>query len=201
MLKSCFHDNGEINEDEFAILVKKFKGKIIGYSRNFFLPGGDYDDLYQWGVIGLYHAVLKYEEVKGNSFYLIADCYIKNTIKTAVTTANRKKHEVLNGASSLHYPIDDGVDADDIFMDYICNNKAQDPLALIIQRENVECLTYAYRYILSKLEKVVMGLYVAGYKQSQIAIELGMDKRVVDNAIQRSRRKLMNHLITLKEVV
>lgn len=196
MLERCFYRSGEFNEDEFVLLVKQFRGKIIAYIHKFFLPGADRDDLYQMGTIGLYYAVLKFDESKGNSFYLFADFYIRNTIKTAITTANRRKHDVLNSAVSLNRPMfTTDADSDDKFLDYIYDNKAQDPLTLIIEKEKVEYLTYISRYTLSGMEAKVMNLYLAGYKQGQISFELSMESRAVDNAIQRARKKLMTYLL------
>jgi RNA polymerase sporulation-specific sigma factor len=198
MLERCFYESGELNEDEFVLLVKKFKGKIIGYIGKFFLPGADKEDLYQWGTIGLYNAVLKFDESKGNSFCLFADFYIRNTIKTAITSANRKKHEVLNSAVSLHCPMFN-IDVGERILDYVYDKKAQDPLTIIIEKEKAEYLTYICRSTLSKMEKRVMKLYLEGYTQGQIAFELSMETRVVDNAIQRGRKKLIPYLLEFKK--
>ena len=199
MLERCFYESGEFNEDEFVLLVKQYKGKIIGYIRKFFLPGAEKDDLYQLGIIGLYNAVLKFDESKGSSFCLFADFYIRNTIKTAVTSANRKKHEVLNSAVSLYCPVF-STDADDRLLDYVYDKKAQDPLKLIIEKEKAEYLTYICRDTLSKMEKKVMILYLEGYTQGQIAFELSMETRVVDNAIQRARKKLIPYLLEFQKI-
>lgn len=202
MLKKCFYENGEFNEDEFALLVKKFRGKILGYAWNFYLPGGDREDLFQWGMIGLYHAVLSFDESKGKSFYLIADINIKNMIKSAITMANRKKHEALNAASSLHCPITDAKDDSEVLLCHVLSaNKDEDPLAAILERERVEYVTSVFRCTLSKSERKIMELYLEGYQQRQIAFELEMDKKVVDNAIQRARKKLITHFTKYKNVV
>lgn len=202
MLKTCFYENGEFNEDEFAILVRKFKGKILGYTHDFFLPGGDRDDLFQWGVIGLYHAVLKFDEAKGKSFYLIADLYIKNVIKSAITSANRKKHEILNSAISLNKPIPDARDDNELLLYRLqSDNEDEDPLAAVIKCEGVEYFANVCQETLSKREKKIMELYLAGYQQRQISFELEIDRKVVDNAIQRARKKLISHFMNLKDVV
>lgn len=202
MLAKCFDENGKINNEEFRLLAQEYRGKIVAYSRNFFIPGGDWNDLYQWGLIGLYNAVLKFDETRGKSFYIIADYYIKSSIKTAVTTANRRKQEVLNTALSLYHPWqNDAKSDDDAIVFHLTDPSAHDPLKAVVEQENIQYVLEVCQSVLSKAEMEVMHYYLTGYKQRQIAQKMGVDSRVVDNAIQRARRKLTLHLEQYNKVV
>ncbi len=191
MLGLCFCDDGQINNEEFEKIVGKYHKIILRYVKTYYLPGGDYRDMYQWGLIGLYKAVLYYDERRGKSFRLIAELNIKNTIKSAITSHNRKKHYILNEALSLNV-LADSPNTNSQLESVIQINKCyqDDPAALVVEQETVENINQELKTVLSKLEKRVIDLYIEGYKQREISLILGLNEKVVDNAIQRVRQKL-----------
>lgn len=187
MLESCFYSDGRVNNEEFEKIVKQYNKVILRYLKTYYLPGGDYRDMYQWGLLGLYKAVCHYDAKRGESFGLIAGLNIQSTIKSAVTMYNRKKHSFLNDAISLHSMPDApnaGVEA--VFVD----TKQKDPAEMIIEEESVESIEAELDRSLSRLEKQVIDLYIAGYKQREIAKKLNLQEKVIDNAIQRVRNKM-----------
>lgn len=187
MLESCFDCDGCVNNEEFEKIVRQYNKVILRYLKIYYLPGGDYHDLYQWGLIGLYKAVCNFDEQRGKSFHLIAELTIKNTIKSAVTMHNRKKHCYLNEAVSLHgVPDIPGISLEAVFTD----TKQTDPAVLIIEEEMVERIEDELEHSLSCMEKQVIDLYIAGYKQREIAKKLNVQEKVIDNAIQRVRSKM-----------
>ncbi|WP_094606654.1 RNA polymerase sigma-H factor [Sporomusa silvacetica DSM 10669] len=187
MLESCFDSDGCVNNEEFEKIARQYNKVILRYLKTYYLPGGDYQDMYQWGLIGLYKAVRHYDEQRGKSFRLIAELNIKNTIKSAVTMYNRKKHCFLNEAVSLHgMPDSPGISLEAVFID----TKQTDPAVLIIEEEMVERIEDELEHSLSCMEKQVIDLYIAGYKQREIAKKLNLQEKVVDNAIQRVRSKM-----------
>ena len=187
MLESCFDSDGCVNNEEFEKIAIQYNKVILRYLKTYYLPGGDYQDMYQWGLIGLYKAVRHYDEQRGKSFRLIAELTIKNTIKSAVTMYNRKKHCFLNEAVSLHgMPDSPGISLEAVFID----TKQTDPAVLIIEEEMVERIEDELEHGLSCMEKQVIDLYIAGYKQREIAKKLNLQEKVIDNAIQRVRSKM-----------
>lgn len=187
MLESCFYSDGSINNEEFEKVVKQYHKVILRYVKTYYLPGGDYRDMYQWGLIGLYKAVCHYDETRGKSFRLMVEMNIQSTIKSAVTMYNRKKHCFLNEAVSLNgMPETSGLCLESIFID----SKQQDPAALVVEEETVKNIEVELTNILSQLEKQVVDLYIEGYKQREIAKKLSLQEKVIDNAIQRARSKL-----------
>lgn len=187
MLESCFFSDGSVNNEEFEKVVKQYHKVILRYVKTYYLPGGDYRDMYQWGLIGLYKAVCHYDESRGKSFRLLVEMNIQSTIKSAITMYNRKKHCFLNEAVSLNGPPEtSNLCLESVFID----NRQQDPAALIVEEETVKNIEVELTTILSQLEKQVVDLYVAGYKQREIAKKLSLQEKVIDNAIQRARSKL-----------
>lgn len=187
MLESCFNSDGCVNNEEFEKIARQYNKVILRYLKTYYLPGGDYHDMYQWGLIGLYKAVRHFDEQRGKSFRMIAELNIKNTIKSAVTMYNRKKHCFLNEAISLHgMPDSPGISLEAVFID----TKQTDPAVLIIEEEMVERIEDELEHSLSCMEKQVIDLYIAGYKQREIAKKLNLQEKVIDNAIQRVRSKM-----------
>lgn len=187
MLESCFNNDGTINNEEFEKIVKQYHKVILRYVKTYYLPGGDCSDMYQWGLIGLYKAVCHFDESRGKSFRLLVEMNIQSTIKSAVTMYNRKKHYFLNEAVSLSgMPEASGLCLESVFID----NRQQDPAALVVEEETINCMEVELTKILSNLEKQVVDLYIEGYKQREIARKLSLHEKVIDNAIQRARSKL-----------
>ncbi|CQR69993.1 RNA polymerase sigma-H factor [Sporomusa ovata DSM 2662] len=187
MLESCFDSDGCVNNEEFEKIARQYNKVILRYLKTYYLPGGDYHDMYQWGLIGLYKAVRHFDEQRGKSFRMIAELNIKNTIKSAVTMYNRKKHCFLNEAVSLHgVPDSPGISLEAVFID----TKQTDPAVLIVEEEMVERIEDELEHSLSCMEKQVIDLYIAGYKQREIAKKLNVQEKVIDNAIQRVRSKM-----------
>ncbi len=198
MLKSCFDNVGDINNEEFNRIVAKFRKIIYSYANKYYLPGGDIDDLYQWGLLGLYNAILHFDEDGIYTFDFIAKINIRNMIKSAITTANRKKHMVANYACSLYYTGDDNNAGNNVrLIDRLVTEKrTQDPLEVVTDKESVQKILRFIEGNLSDNERRIMKLYIRGFKQRHISEQLNFDPKVVDNAIQRARKKLSNYLYT-----
>lgn len=195
VLAECFYNDGRINNEEFEKIVSKYNKIILRYVKIYYLPGGDYRDMYQWGLIGLYKAVCHYDEARGSSFRLIAELNIKNTIKSAVTMHNRKKHYILNEAISLNTLVESSNTKSQFESQGIFNkNSSDDPADMIIEKETITKINGELANVLSRLEKKVIDLYIEGYKQREIAQKLNLQEKVVDNAVQRARKKMALHM-------
>lgn len=191
MLAACFYEDGKVNNEEFERVVLRYHKIILRYVKTYYLPGGDYRDMYQWGLIGLYKAVCHFDEERGRSFRLIAELNIKNTIKSAVTMYNRKKHYILNEALSLNTLTESPGMNGQLESVVLLNKKLpDDPAALIIEKEAISTINGELSNVLSNLEKRVIDLHIEGYKQREIAQILGLQEKVVDNAVQRARNKM-----------
>lgn len=197
MLTNCFDVHGNIDNDAFNRLADAFRPLISSLASKYYLPGGDREDLMQWGLIGLYKAVQSYEAEAGYSFSYIAKVNIHNTMKSAITMANRQKHRAVNQAQSLQGGSCAGDMSGEVIYDdrlLVAHPLHQDPLEWVAAEESVRDILRLMRECLSKHERQIMSLYMRGYQQRHISGKLQFQKKVVDNAIQRARKKLYNHI-------
>ncbi|MBQ8429862.1 MAG: sigma-70 family RNA polymerase sigma factor [Clostridia bacterium] len=164
-------------------LLFRHTGVVRCCARGFFLIGGETEDLIQEGMIGLYHAIVDYKfEEGGSSFKNFAYLCVSRRIIDAVKAAARKKNEPLNGGVALEET--EGV--------YSELNLSPEDL-LIISDERRE-LKHKMSRALSDFEFKITSMYVDGMTCAEICEATGKDMKSVDNAIQRSKRKLQKIL-------
>ena len=89
------------NDEAMEYVLAKYKGLVRGLSRTLFLLDGDEDDLIQEGMIGLYKAVVSYDECRGAAFETFASHCINRQMYSAVKKSNRKKNGPLNTYISI----------------------------------------------------------------------------------------------------
>ncbi len=167
-------------------LLEKYKYLVRKKANTLFLLGGDTDDLIQEGMIGLFKAVRDYDEEAG-SFFHFAELCISRQIYTAIESAARKKHGPLNSYISLSTGNSDTADIP--FYRMLAAND-QNPEQMMIDRENMkDFLEQVYDH-LSRMERKVLDSYLEGMNYRQIAEEMGVQEKSVDNALQRIRIKV-----------
>ncbi|MCR5107445.1 MAG: sigma-70 family RNA polymerase sigma factor [Lachnospiraceae bacterium] len=177
-----------------GILLERHKvtvRKIIA-TNNFFVLGGDSDDILQEGMIGLVFAIKTYESAKGVKFVTHASRCIKNQIVDAIRRYGAKKNTVLNTAISLDEQILESGEGE---LDNIENIRQMNSLEdTVIFNDNMKELDEVIRSNLSRLERDVYEMHLKGMKYTQIAEALGKDKKTVDNATRRMREKIRHIL-------
>ncbi len=173
-------------------LLRRYRRFARIKARSYFLVGGDRDDVVQEGMIGLYKAVRDYETGHGASFRSFAELCITRQILTAIKTATRQKHTPLNSYVSFDLPQHD--DGSRTVADTIEDVDTADPLTQLVQTDEVARLRELFDEVLSELESNVLHLYVEGRSYQEIADQLGRHVKSIDNALQRIKRKLENHL-------
>ncbi|MCD8365646.1 MAG: sigma-70 family RNA polymerase sigma factor [Clostridiales bacterium] len=167
-------------------LLEKYKYLVRNKANALFLLGGDTDDLIQEGMIGLFKDVRDYDEEAG-SFFHFAELCISRQIYTAIESAARKKHGPLNSYISLSTG---NSDAGDIPFHRMLAANDQNPEQMMIDRENMkDFLEQVYDH-LSRMERKVLDNYLEGMNYRQIAEEMGVQEKSVDNALQRIRIKV-----------
>lgn len=180
-------------------IVDKYKGLIYGTirKRNYYLRGGDRDDLFQEGLIGLYKAIRDFNPDNGK-FDVFSQICIERQLISAIKTATRKKHTPLNDMISLDrsLPENDNLSMMDIFgakeevlysIDFECLN----PEEQLILNETREIQEYLLDEALSDKEKAVYSLYLENKSYKEIMVDLNVDNpKMIDNAIQRVKRKI-----------
>ena len=173
-------------------LVTRYRRLVRTCARPFFLAGGDSEDLTQEGMVGLIHAIREYDAGKAAGFRTFAEICIRNRLYSVLRAAARDKHKALNQSISLDTP-----DFDSNSYTSGTNNLAQrDPEDHMIDRERTAALLSGVRKQLSEFEAKILGYYLDGLSCGEIAETVGKNPKSVDNAVQRIRRKVAQHLLS-----
>jgi RNA polymerase sporulation-specific sigma factor len=185
------------NADAYDRLVRRYYGFVRLKASSYFLVGGDGDDLIQEGLVGLYKAVRDYRSDRESSFRNFAELCITRQIITAVKTATRNKHAPLNQYVSFSSsPAGAAGENESTLDETIPGSQVHDPVNQVISSEELRALVACISTVLSELESRVLSLYLDGHSYETIGIRLGCDCKTVDNALQRVKRKVGQHLAT-----
>lgn len=176
----------EGNEDANNILIKKYEPLINKISINM-LPycknnGLDLSDLVQEGMIGLNHAIDRYQEIENTLFYTYAKKCIERKIISVVISSNRNKNKILN--ESISY------DDDENLMLKFIKDTSPSPEEVLISEEIEEKLLSKIKDKLTDLEEQVFTLMINGFKYKEIAEILDKDEKSIDNTMQRLKAKI-----------
>jgi len=172
VLKARQGDDEAINK-----IVESFKEKVKGIARGYFLIGGDLDDLVQEGMIGLFKAINSFDDKKSSDFNAFALMCVNRQIINCIKKYNTDKNKMLNYTISL-----DDVDERDL-----CTIS---PESIAIDKESNLMLRHLIDEHLSKMERQVVLAFFEGYSYGEIALQLKVTTKSVDNALQRARQKL-----------
>jgi RNA polymerase sporulation-specific sigma factor len=184
------------NGDSVAMdqLIRRYTGFVRLKASSYFLAGGDSEDLIQEGLIGLYKAVRDYRTDKETSFRSFAELCVTRQIITAIKTATRFKHAPLNTYVSFsHTPAGQESDGDCTLGDALPGPAVNEPSICVISTEELQSLVGCLGTGLSQLESDSLRLYLEGSSYEQMADELGCDTKTIDNALQRVKRKILQH--------
>ncbi len=175
-------------------LMRRYTGFVRLKASSYFLAGGDSEDLIQEGLIGLYKAVRDFRADKETSFRSFAELCVTRQIITAIKTATRFKHSPLNTYVSFsHTPAGQDSEGDCTLGDALPGPSVNDPSVCVISTEELQSLVFALGTGLSKLEADALKLYLEGRSYEQMAEDLGCDTKTIDNALQRVKRKILQH--------
>lgn len=175
-------------------IFDKYKNYVRKKAIEFYIVGGDRDDLIQEGMIGLYKAIRDYNSDKETSFMTFAGLCINRQLLTAVKEANRKKHIPLNTSISYDSTIVTSSGKEEYLADMISLGATASPEEDFIDRETVNNINDAVKKSLSHYENQVFEMYMSGVPYTEIASQLGKSPKSIDNAIQRIRSKIQKLL-------
>lgn len=174
-------------------LLKKYRTLVEGKARTYFLVGADHEDVIQEGMIGLFKAIRDFSDENLSAFKSFAELCITRQIITAIKTATRQKHSMLNASISIDTPLDTDGDERTI-RETLPGTSRQDPVN--ITRSKQFCKD-VQRYIdsdLSDLEAEALLSYLSGKSYRTIACELDCSVKQIDNALQRAKKKMAQKL-------
>lgn len=178
--------NGDIESMDY--ILQYFKPKVIAICREYFLIGADFDDILQEGMIGLYKAIMGYNQDKNDNFSSFASMCIHHQIQNAVKVANSKKNLPLNDyiSISIDGKVNQGEDSPKIMLQ--ANDKGVEQISL--DKENINIFYKNLQKQLSALQYKILVMYLNGYSYSEIAKANNISNKNVDNQIQSIKRKL-----------
>ena len=137
-------------------------------------PSADKDDLFSEGLLGLLKAIRLYNSEKGASFVTFANLCTDSAMKTCISKAI--KDNPLSNCEDFDFDLikDDSLSPEDTVIDKVQDSQLMNRLS----------------DVLSKKEMKVLEMYLAHCSYEQIANELSMNEKSVDNALQRAKSKI-----------
>ena len=178
----------ENDYDSEIELFSRYKTAINQISRSFFLVGGDTEDLIQEGMIGLYRAIKAFSYEKNATFATFAHICIRRQIQNAIKQASAKKNQALLSSVPLVEAVAD--DDDVLGAGLILPSPDPTPDAQMISSENMRELKKKILNALSGMELKILKRYLSGENYLEIATNLNIKKKSVDNALSRIKSKL-----------
>ena len=181
-------------------LIRNYSGIVYKKARAYFMAGADAEDVVQEGMIGLLKAVRSYDAEKNATFGTYAERCVTNQIISAIRSADRIKHKPLNTSVSLSRPVaqdtaQGAADATEITLgDTLRTDPADSPDEMLIIKDVAYYILNNGDNIFSDLEMQVLNEYIKGFTSGQIAERLGKSSKSVDNALQRTRKKVIAYL-------
>ena len=161
------------NYDRLPFLIDRYLPRILFYAEKY-CRESDREDAIQEATIALYTAVREYDPAK-SSFATFASLCLERSVITAARASLRKKRVPDELISSI-----EEVEISD----------QKSPEQILLEKERLQDLTDTIRVELSGLEYRVLELFLAGKRYAQIAEDLGITEKAVDNSLVRIRKKL-----------
>ena len=182
------------------VLIKKYENLVNRIASQYFVAGGDRNDLAQEGMMGLFSAIEKFDLGMEIPFKNFAGTCIKRRIVTAIKNSTRQKHIPLNSSISLtqdaYNDLEDGgkqvIDTIDI--------ETPDVAEAIANKEAFSQIYSKMSKVLSPLERDVFHYKLNGYSYEQMAQMIGTSEKAIDNAVQRIKGKVTKHIIGSDEI-
>ena len=171
-------------------LVRRYRRLVKICIRPYFLAGGDSEDLLQERMIGLLSAMREFDPSGAASFHTYAELCIRNRVISATRSASRQKHAPLND----FIPLDDFLSCEELHSALCSARSAEEQL---LDKEWTSDFLSTYSRFLSEFESRILKDYLDGLSYSEIAANCERSEKSIDNAVQRIRKKLARHIVSL----
>lgn len=159
-------------------LVYRYLPNIRQKAGSYTNSSADRDDLIQEGLIGLLNAVNTYNSDKGASFKTYCYVCVQNKMLTELERRKSSKQQALQN----YLPLEDLTPA--------VNGDGEDPFSIVAAQEDHDQRMAKAKTLLSDLEQETLSLYLSGLSYEEMAAQLKLSTKAIDNALQRVRRKL-----------
>lgn len=156
-------------------LIKRFRPLVESIASHYFGVSLESDDIVQEGMLALLSAAYSYLTDKSAAFRTYSAVCISNRLKSLIKAEAGKKNSPLN----TYVPLED--------LDLPADT---DPVKKVLADEAAKCLSDIIDTELSVLERNVLFGVIYEKSYRQIAADLGITEKSVNNALQRLRNKL-----------
>ena len=178
-------------EEAWRQLIQQYEPLLKKYIHSYFLVGGDKEDLYQEGLIGLCHAIRTYDEQQAR-FSTYAQLCVKRQMINAIRKDTRQKHQVLNTSVSFESDRMITLTKHSAPLSEVLEDPTSPiPEEAMVKRECYHLILSFMEKLLSPFERRVFLYYADGLSYEKIAQLLQRPEKSIDNALQRSKRKLL----------
>jgi RNA polymerase sporulation-specific sigma factor len=161
--------------DSMNQMVSSYERLVHKMSQRFFLPGADRQDVVQEAMLGLAHAIKSFDTSYERKFFDYAVMCIRNSLVRAIRGANRKKQQILNQAGEMTdltpVPTCSGVDE------------------VVLGKMGLQEIWKILAKKLSPLETDVLRKRLDGEAAEEMAAELNLTVKQIENALFRARQK------------
>ena len=182
----------------YEFLIDKYKSIAKVKSQTYFIAGADHEDVIQEGMIGIFKAIRDYDSSKKASFKTFAELCITRQIVAAIQRANRQKHQILNESVSLN-PLGDTYDMSSEPLNirerqYDIISPDMDPEDTLLMKEIFNYIRENESEIFSPMEVEVWYELMSGKNYREIAENMEKEPKIIDNAVQRIKKKVHAYL-------
>ena len=171
----------EGGEEAFARLVRRCAPMVRQLATRLCRPPLETEDLAQEGLLGLLSAVRTYDS-SATSFRTYATTCVRNRILSVVKRTDAARLIPTSELVSI---------SDEMETQLMVTGDSEDPAQLIVRKDEEFRLHGRLRELLSPREYDVLMLYIKAYTYEEIAQQMHISVKSVDNALQRVRRKLV----------
>ncbi len=155
------------------VFIIEYKAKAYGQTPD------EVADLSQEGLVGFIKAIQTFDKSRGKKFSTYANTCITNRMLTSISKMNK---------ISFNEALSDDVEAISEMASE--TNGFESPESIILEKEKYREIIKRISCSLTDLEQTVFNLYLEEKTYRQIAEELSLSQKAVDNAMQRVRKKL-----------
>ena len=182
----------------YEFLIDKYKSIAKVKSQTYFIAGADHEDVIQEGMIGIFKAIRDYDSSRKASFKTFAELCITRQIVAAIQRANRQKHQILNESVSLN-PLGDTYDMSSEPLNirerqYDIISPDMDPEDTLLMKEIFNYIRENESEIFSPMEVEVWYELMSGKNYREIAENMEKEPKIIDNAVQRIKKKVHAYL-------
>lgn len=174
--------------------------RMIIRRKGWFLPSGaDHEDLVQEGVLAVFESLEDWDPELTPTFTNFGQMVVERQMMEIITKANRQKRKAMNNALSLDAPLSDDDESDRLshWDLHDASGLGQDPAALVAESEATEIVVVLSEG-LSDIERMALTRCILGSERyEEVAADLGVAFKSIDNAVQRVRRKVLSRLGSL----